>query len=164
MFRSQLKILALSLLSASLAFTGCGPVDEQELATAQMEEQVAGEELGTTESALCTDYCDNCVLFARCKQPKLPYGLTYWSDKKAIVNSNHAHDGCVAMIPTSHVYGHAAYVANVDRSFSPPRITLREANWQPNTCSSRTGTKDGLNIYNYWCPAGVHTSNCNGPM
>ncbi len=159
MFRLT-QLLTLSLLSISLAVTGCGPVEGEELAAEQSEQQ----EIGSTESALCTDYCDNCVLFARCKQPNLPYGLTYWSDKRAVVNSNHAHVGCVAMIPTSHIYGHAAYVADVDHAASPNRITLREANWQPNTCSSRTGTKDGLNIYNYWCPAGSHTASCSGRL
>jgi len=164
MLRFSMRLLSLSLLTVSLAVTGCGPIDEQELAAARMEEAVAGEEVGSTESALCTDYCDNCVLFARCKQPKLPYGLTYWSDKVAIINSNHAHAGCVAMIPTSHVYGHAAYVDHVDTAPSPNVIYLREANWQPNACSSRHGTKDGLNIRNYWCPAGAHTANCSGPL
>lgn len=175
MFRSQMKIVALSLLSLSLAVTGCGGVEQEDLAPEQQmshEDQAAhadhdghghDQDIGSVESAVCYN-CDNCVLHARCRQPKLPYGLTYWSDKVAIINSNHAHVGCVAMIPTSHVYGHVAYVGNVDRSYSPPRITLREANWQPNTCSSRTGTKDGLNIRNYWCPAGVHTSTCAGPM
>lgn len=173
MFRSQMKLLALSLLSLSLAVTGCGGVEQEDLAP---EQQVSHEEqadhadheheqdIGTTESAVCTGYCNNCVLFARCKQPNLPYGLTYWSDKVAIINSNHAHRGCVAMIPTSHVYGHVAYVEDVDFAPNPNRITLREANWQPNTCSGRTGTKDGLNIRNFWCPRAAHTANCAGPM
>lgn len=176
MFRFQTKILALSLLSLSLAVTGCGGVAEPELAPEQQvshedheshadhADHADAQDIGTVESAACTGYCDNCVLFARCKQPKLPYGLTYWSDKVAIINSNHAHVGCVAMIPTSHQYGHVAYVDGVDTAPSPNRITLREANWTPNACTSRTGTKDGLNIRNYWCPAGVHTSKCAGPM
>ncbi|HEX8819706.1 MAG TPA: hypothetical protein VF794_07290 [Archangium sp.] len=159
MFGIQTRLLSLTLLTVAIAITGCGPIDEQELASVQSEQEV-----GSTESALCTDYCDNCVLFARCKAPNLPYGLTYWSDKVAVINSNHAHAGCVAMIPTSHVYGHAAYVADVDFAPTPNRITLREANWQPNTCSSRTGTKDGLNIRNFWCPGSAHTAGCSGPM
>ncbi|HZH18059.1 MAG TPA: hypothetical protein VE057_27150 [Archangium sp.] len=171
MFRSQMKIVALSLLSLSLAVTGCGGVEQEDLAAEQMshEDQAAhadhghDQDIGTTEAAVCGN-CDNCVLHARCRQPNLPYGLTYWSEKKAIANSNHAHVGCVALIPTSSVYGHVAYVSDVDRSVSPWRVSLREANWVGNTCSGRTGTKDGLNIYNYWCPAGSHTSNCAGPL
>lgn len=159
MFLSQMKLIPLSLLALSLAVTGCGGVEDLDQPSTASE-----QEIGSTESALCTDYCDNCVLYARCKQDKLPYGLTYWSDKKAIVNSNHAHAGCVAMIPSSNVYGHAAYVNHVDTAPSPNVIYLNEANWQPNTCSSRHGTKAGLNIYNYWCPAGVHTANCAGPL
>ncbi|KFA89434.1 hypothetical protein [Archangium violaceum] len=173
MFRFQTRIVALSLLSLSLAVTGCGGVEAEDVAPEQQVSSDANHEahadhahdqdIGTTESAACGN-CDNCVLHARCLQPKLPYGLTYWSDKVAIINSNHAHKGCVAMIPTSSSYGHVAYVSNVDTAPSPNRITLREANWVGNTCSSRTGTKDGLNIRNYWCPAGVHGSNCAGPM
>lgn len=159
MSQFQTRLLPLSLLTLSLAITGCGGVEEQELTPAESQQDVA-----STESALCTDYCDNCVLFARCKAPKLPYGLTYWSDKVAVINSNHAHPGCVAMIPTSSVYGHAAYVADVDTAPSPNRIYLREANWIANTCSSRSGTKDGLNIRNYWCPLSAHGPNCAGPM
>ncbi|ADO75412.1 hypothetical protein [Stigmatella aurantiaca] len=168
MFRFQTHAVALSLLSLSLAVTGCGGVEAEGLAP---EEQVSSvnpadpthDDIGTTESAVC-GHCDNCVLHARCLQPKLPFGLTYWSEKVAIINSNHAHKGCVAMIPTSHEYGHVAYVSDVDTAPNPNRITLQEANWSGNTCSSRKGTKDALNIRNYWCPAGVHTANCAGPM
>ncbi|AKJ03987.1 Hypothetical protein AA314_05613 [Archangium gephyra] len=164
--------MALSLLSLSLAVTGCGGVEQEDMASEQQlsnEDQAAHadhgheQDIGTTESAVCGN-CDNCVLHARCRQPNLPYGLTYWSEKAAIANSNHAHAGCVALIPTGSAYGHVAYVESVDRTVSPWRVSLREANWQPNTCSGRTGTKDGLGIWNYWCPAGSHTSNCAGPM
>ena len=159
MFLSQMRILPLSLLALSLAVTGCGGVEDQDLPSTASE-----QEIGSTESALCTGYCDNCVLYARCRQDKLPFGLTYWSDKKAVVNSNHAHAGCVAMIPSSNSYGHAAYVDHVDFAPAPNVIYLNEANWQPNACSSRHGSKAGLNIYNFWCPASAHTANCAGPM
>ncbi|HYO67548.1 MAG TPA: hypothetical protein VEU33_15840, partial [Archangium sp.] len=68
MFRLPTKIVALSLLSLSLAVTGCGGVEAEDLAP---EEQAASvdhadeQDLGTTESAVC-GYCDNCVLHARC--------------------------------------------------------------------------------------------------
>lgn len=173
MFRFQTQLVALSLLSLSLAVTGCGGVEMEDMAPDEQASYDSNhdvhadhgheQDIGTTESALC-GYCDNCVLHARCRQPNLPYGLTYWSDKVAIINSNHAHRGCVAMIPTSSVYGHVAYVSDVDTAPSPNRITLQEANWVGNTCSSRTGTKDGLNIRNYWCPAGAHTANCAGRL
>lgn len=176
------RLFSLSLLSLSLAVTGCGPSDapgEEAAAYTEAHEEAheeahahdalvsdahgdADEEMGTM--ATCTGHCDNCVLYARCKAPGLPFNLTYWSEKKAVVNSNHAHPGCVAMISTSHQYGHAAYVSAVDTAPNPNRITLQEANWKAGACSSRSGSKVGLNIYNFWCPKSAHGSKCAGPM
>lgn len=141
--------LSLPVVLAGMYLAGCGPVDP---AAYTDDDAPPSDEVAASQDPLCSSYCGNCVLYARCRQPKLPYGLTYWSDKVAIINSAVAHPGCVAMIPSSNVYGHAAYVAAVNTSVTPHRITLNEANWQPNTCSSRTGTKDSLNIRGYWCP------------
>lgn len=168
MFQRPARLLSLSFITAALALSGCGGTEMEEAPEAHEHadhaEHEEEQDLGTSESAAC-GHCDNCVLFARCKTgDRLPYGLTYWSQKVAIINSNHAHPGCVAMIPTSHDYGHVAYVQKVDTAPNPNQITLAEANWSGNACTRRKGTKAGLNIRNFWCPAGAHTKNCSGPM
>ena len=93
--------------------------------------------------------CANCVYRARCLQPRLPTGLTSWSDKLNRINSHTPRVGCVAMIYTGSAYGHVAYVA--DRH-ADGTITIKEGNWVGDTCSSRRGTPGSLNIRGYWCP------------
>ena len=69
----------------------------------------------TGDDPLLTGYCPgcaNCVYRARCLQPSLPTGLTYWRDKLSHVNSHRPRVGCVAMIYTGSDYGHVAYVAD----------------------------------------------------
>lgn len=149
------RCLSLPVVLAGLCLAGCGPVDPSSYTDDEAppsDEAPVLDEVGTSQDPLCSSYCGNCVLYARCRQPRLPYGLTYWSNKVAVINSASAHPGCVAMIPSSNVYGHAAYVAAVNTGVTPHRITLNEANWQAGQCSSRTGTKDSLNIRGYWCP------------
>lgn len=175
MFKS--KLLTLSVLPLSLAFTGCGPSEEQEPVQPEQAAVDAAEADDRQVSAQafdgpCASSCDNeCVAYARCRTAQdsyginLPTGLFTWADKKAIINSNHAHVGCVAMILGSNPAGHTAYVDSVNTAASPNRITLHESNWSSSSaCDARTGTKAGLNITNYWCPPGAHTQNCSGPL
>ena len=148
MFQIPTRLLSRSFVTVAIALTGCGGTqmdDESMVSEAQSEDSAQ------IESAAGGN-CDNCVLHARGRAPGLPYGLTYWSDKVAVINSNSAHAGCVAMIPTSSSYGHAAYVERVDTAPNPNRIYLREANWSAGQCTARSGTKDSLNIRGFWCP------------
>ncbi len=104
------------------------------------------------EGQLAAGYCPgcgNCVYRARCLQPRLPSGMTYWSDKLRIANSQTARVGCVAMIYTGSQYGHAAFVSD---KHADGTITIREGNWIGGSCSSRRGRPANLNIRGYWCP------------
>ena len=98
---------------------------------------IEDEPSGGTRDELLAGYCPgcaNCVYRARCLQPRLPTGLTSWSDKLNRVNSHRPRVGCVAMIYTGSAYGHVAYVA--DRH-ADGTITIKEGNWVGDTCSSR---------------------------
>jgi hypothetical protein len=90
----------------------------------------------------------NCVLFARCKVPSLPFGLSTYAAKKAIVNSTTASSGAVAIINVGNTVGHVAYV----KSVSGTTIYIREANWCSGQVSDRSGTKTGLNIVGFYKP------------
>ena len=155
----------------SLAAAGCGGTEEvpsQPEVSTPAEQHEHEEEGGVSAMAFdgpCAHACDNqCVDYARCRAPGLPYGLFDLQDKLAIMNSNHAHKGCVAVIQSSNPAGHVAFVQNVETAPEPNRITIHESNWVGPRCSEREGTKAGLNIRGYWCPRGVHTANCAGPM
>ena len=144
MFQFPTRLLSRSLATVSIALAGCGGTEMDDAAQVPDSQQ---EDLAQLESAVCGN-CDNCVLHARCLAPHLPYGLTYWSDKVKAINSSTGHAGCVAMIPSSNSYGHVAYVSSV----SSGTIHLNEANWVAGACTSRSGTKAGLNIRGFWCP------------
>jgi hypothetical protein len=160
-FQLPTRILSRSLLVLSLSVIGCDPTAEQELASTPSDEGVDALKASLGES--CPELCGGqCVAYAHCKAPGLPGGLYTWADKKAIINSNHAHPGCVAMINTGSVYGHVAYVSEVRHD--PNGLTIREANWVHGQCTLREGTKGALNIENYWCPGSVHTSTCPGKL
>ena len=94
--------------------------------------------------------CDNCVLHARCLQPRLPYGLTTYAAKARIINRGRQSPsaGCVAIFNRNNATGHVAYV----RSVSGGRVTLDEANWQAGRCAPRSGTPVQLGITGYFCP------------
>lgn len=181
MLKLKMRLFSLSILTLSLTAVGCGVETEVEPEPLSSEsesawEQVIDEEVlyggdehdegevsAMASAEACKGYCnDQCVAYARCRAPGLPYGLNTWADKRAIINSNHAHVGCVAMILGSNPAGHTAYVAKV--LSNPRRVTLHESNWGSRTCNTRTGTRKELNITNYWCPKSVHTSSCAGPM
>lgn len=109
---------------------------------------IESEDEGRLAAGYCPG-CANCVYRARCLQPRLPSGLTYWSQKLALVNSNTPKVGCVAMIYTGSQYGHVAYVSD---KHTDGTITIREGNWIGDSCSSRRRTPANLNIRGYWCP------------
>jgi hypothetical protein len=92
--------------------------------------------------------CSNCVKYARCRQPRLPYGLTSFGEKLHVINSHTPRRGCVAVIQTSSVYGHVAYVNGVGGG----RISIDEGNWSSGHCGQRSGTPAALNVRGYWCP------------
>lgn len=181
MLRFPTKMLSLSLLTLALVAAGCGGNEvSQETSTevpAQPDVSTPSEQGGHAHedeagsvSAMafdgpCAHACDNqCVDYARCRAPGLPYGLFTLQDKLDIMNSNHAHKSCVAVIASSNPAGHVAFVNNVETAPEPNRITIHESNWVGSRCSERVGSKAGLNIRGYWCPRGVHTANCAGPM
>lgn len=137
----------------SLPAIGCtvemDPEEGIESSEATVEEVGTEEEaLQSTPQNLACAQCDNCVYYARCRQPALPYGLTTYEDKVAIINTQTAAAGRVAIIKTSSVYGHVAYVTSVSGS----TINIAEGNWPSGSCGTRSGTKAGLNITGFFAP------------
>jgi hypothetical protein len=146
------RIGILSAVGLSIAIAaGCSAPAEDEDGFADDVQEPDDEEgaVASTESELggCNQ-CSNCVLYARCRQRRLPFGLTTWRDKLARINSHRPRRGCVAMIQTSSSYGHVAYVNGVNGS----RISIDEGNWPSGRCGQRSGTPAALNVRGYWCP------------
>ena len=94
-----------------------------------------------------SDAC-NCVYYARDRQPKLPSGLTYCSDKQAKVNSHTPAAGCVMFRDGDPTYCHAAYVTSV----SGGNVYYDQANWTPCQCSKDSLPTGSSHIMGYWCP------------
>jgi len=90
--------------------------------------------------------CDNCVFYARCRNPSLPYGLFSYGDKVAIINTYVPQAGAVAVIDTGTWTGHVAYVESVNGSI----INLSEGNWPLGSCGQRSGTMEALNITGFF--------------
>ena len=141
-------------LAAALA-AGCsaeqGPGEGNESALDGADPGTSSDEVppGTISSELSgCGPCDNCVLYARCRQPRLPYGLTSYADKVRQINRHTPHAGCVAVIKTTSYYGHVAYVNSVSGS----TVHIDEANWSSGHCGTRAGTAAALNIAGYICP------------
>jgi hypothetical protein len=108
-----------------------------------------GEPAATVSSELSTCRpCDNCVHYARCRQPALPLGLYCYADKVREINSHTPRVGCVAVIKSRSVSGHVAYVKGVSSGL----VQLDEANWTSGRCGSRSGTPTSLSITGYICP------------
>jgi hypothetical protein len=130
--------------------------------TVQSEEDVRSAPAITfTEEANSRAACDavsdgcsnatnngNCVLFARCKVSSLPFGLTTYAQKKAIINATTATAGSVAIINVGNTTGHVAYV----KSVSGTTIYLRESNWCGLKVTDRSGTKASLSIVGFFKP------------
>lgn len=88
----------------------------------------------------------NCVLWARTKQPRLPFGLWTLKDKTKIINKWKPKEGDVAIIRTTEKEGHVAMVAKVGKS----HITIQEANWISGAITERHGSALKLNIVGYF--------------
>lgn len=175
MTSKSFNLFFLVVLPFSLLTAGCAGVEDDfqsDVPEAVTQPDTAGtvEQAATYAGLDSCGYCGNCVDYVRCRASNDSYaaeppqsGWTYFSGKLADMNSNHAHRSCIAMIETSSVYGHVAYVVHVDTAAAPNRVTIHESNWS-GCHDERTGTKDGLNIRGYWCPPGAHTSTCSGPL
>lgn len=117
------KIYQASVIVAMM-LAACNPQNEVEPVTD------ATDEFGA--STAC-----NCVLYARSRQPKLPYGLTSYQDKKNEIDVYKPQVGAVAVMPGGDArYGHVSYVAKVNADGT---IVLDEANWKP--CQITTNVK-----------------------
>lgn len=138
---------------AALLVVGCSasPTDGDESTRDDVDPvSTDGDEPSATvssELAGCGP-CNNCVLYARCRQHRLPFGLTTYADKVSHINSHTPHVGCVAVIRSSSSYGHVAYVNGV----SGGGVHIDEANWTAGHCGTRSGTASALNITGYICP------------
>jgi hypothetical protein len=152
----RLAALATTMFVLASALIGCAVSDapeEEPLRETDLDGVDPGpsddeEPSASVSSALYgCNQCTNCVLYARCRQPRLPYGLTYWRDKVARINSQTARAGCVAAINTGSAYGHVAYV----RGVSGATIYIDEGNFS-GRCSSRAGTRTRLGIAGFICP------------
>lgn len=96
-------------------------------------------------------YQTNCVKFTRRLVPSLPYNLTYFQNKKNIINSQKAVKGAVAIVKTSNSYGHVAYVDKINGS----TVTTIDANWSyqgRKRIVRRTGSASSLGIVGYYVP------------
>jgi hypothetical protein len=151
--RSISRTLRLIAASAALTITaivaaGCIASDVSDEDADQ--EQLTSEEVDTAADELLacssTTNCNNCVYYARCRKPSLPYGLNTYSGKVAIINTQTASAGAVAIIKTSSTAGHVAYVTSVSGS----TINIAEGNWPNGSCGTRSGTKAGLNITGFF--------------
>lgn len=146
------RFAVLFLVAAGVAAVGCAsdPADDDELVDDGSQDPDVDD--GTASSVASElggcNQCTNCVKYARCRQPRLPYGLTTFSEKVARINSHTPRRGCVAVIKTSSVYGHVAYVNDVNGG----RISIDEGNWPSGHCGRRSGTPAGLNVRGYICP------------
>jgi hypothetical protein len=136
----------LIFLSSAVSVFGCGapetlPPDDGTL---------SGEESDLTNSCTTTRNCNNCVYYARCRQPRLPTGLNTYADKVAIINRGTPNPGCVAIINTGNDIGHVAFVEYVN-SYNGT-VYISEGNWPYGQCGSRSGSASALRIVGYWCP------------
>jgi hypothetical protein len=139
-----------AVLAAGCAATPTdGDGDESSLDDADPGVSDGDEPSATVSSELAgCGPCNNCVLYARCRQRRLPFGLTSYADKVRHINSHTPHVGCVAVIRSRSSFGHVAYV----NSLSGGRVHIDEANWSAGRCGTRSGTPSALHITGYICP------------
>jgi hypothetical protein len=97
----------------------------------------------------------NCVLYARCRLPSLPFGLDTYADKVNIINSSSAATGSVAIININPPFGHVAYVTAVKKDIATRQvtsITVDEANYQSCQLTTRSGSPATLKVTGYFRP------------
>ncbi len=108
----------------------------------------------TAGSSIAQDRCDtstnrgNCVLYARCRVPRLPFGLTTYQDKARIINSRTPGVGSVAIMNVG-AWGHVAVVEAVNHNGT---ITVREANYPSPGVRTRTATPSAMKVTGYYRP------------
>lgn len=90
----------------------------------------------------------NCVLYARCRVPKLPFKLDTTAQKQAIVNAQAPLVGSVAIF----TYNHVAVVTRVENVNGKTVVTIDEANYVGCTITTRRGTPGDLKIFGYFRP------------
>jgi hypothetical protein len=91
----------------------------------------------------------NCVLYARCRVPRLPGGLFTLNDKKRIMNSGVPTPGSVAVMDVLAGVGHLAVVEAVNRDGT---ITVSETNYRSCQYTVRTGTPRNMRVLGYFRP------------
>ena len=90
----------------------------------------------------------NCVLWARNKVPKLPFGLWTIGDKKKIINSHKAKIGRVAIMNVGWPWGHVGVVVGKGSN----QIVIQEANFKTCKITERQGTEKEIKILGYFNP------------
>lgn len=136
----------LSILLAVLMFMSIVPMSDMGIEASAAYTTISREKNET--------YGYNCVSYVRYRVPSLPTGITYYSEKVAIINSYTPQAGAVAIIKSSQEYGHVAYVESVSGS----KITISDSNWEKGYITTRVGTQSDLNITGYWVPSGGGSS------
>ena len=160
-----LGVSMFGMLLVSVLGAGCSVEadDGDDLADEEDTEIVSQteDELVDQTAGGCASQCrpDNCVGYARCRTQRdnvggtLPTGLTTFGDKLAVARHATGRRGCVAMIRTSRVYGHAAYVEASWLDGGVRRYRISEASWAHQySCGRRSGSKSALGIAEFWCP------------
>jgi hypothetical protein len=149
---SSIFILMIMLLAMSCDIGGSDTGISNRIDRDLQEAPSNNKDLSVSLMAACPS-CDNCVLYARCKVPSLPFGLFSYQDKKtkAINWWGAPAAGMVAIMPSNiaPAAGHVAYVQSVN---SDGTITISEGNHTMGKCGSRRQTPAQLRIDGYWKP------------
>jgi hypothetical protein len=149
-------LCAIAFVTITSMSVGCSATTTEEEATTDetvpagaLDSPSPDVEEGTasvsSELGVCNQ-CNNCVLYARCRQPRLPYGLTTYGQKVARINSRAPRAGCVAVINTGSPWGHVAYVESV----AGGRVNIAEGNFE-GRCNRRSAPAPRLGIVGYIC-------------
>jgi hypothetical protein len=147
------KIFTIVAIAVGIIFTACKkdvtPDSSTETVSYDSYNNDEVSNSGTFSATRCP-FCDNCVLYVRCKLPKLPTGLTSYASKKKICNAWSPVAGYAVVMPSASYpgNGHIAYVQSVN---SNGTITISEGNFNGN-CNTRTKTPSQLSVYGYWKP------------